>query len=300
MAPGPCYPVIFARSERNEKGMTRLAKSSVRYLVFDVESVADGELVARIRHPGETIDPATAVQQYREELMAKHDSDFIPYTYQLPVSVVVAKVSDDFRLLDLVALDEPQFRPHVITEHFWRGWEAYKRPTLVSFNGRSFDLPLLELASFRYGLSLPGWFYASGKTYEQPRNRYNTEAHLDLHDTLTNFGASRFHGGLNLAAQLLGKPGKMDVQGNMVQDFYNAGKFSEINDYCRCDVLDTYFIFLRCQVLLGRLTLPQEQKIVAEAHDWIANHAKTIPVLSDYLSRWGNWHNPWHETPPAP
>ena len=58
-------------------------------------------------------------------------------------------------MLDLVALDEPQFRPHVITEHFWRGWESYQRPTLVSFNGRTFDIPLLELAAFRYGVSLP-------------------------------------------------------------------------------------------------------------------------------------------------
>ena len=52
-------------------------------------------------------------------------------------------------------------------------------------------------------------------------------------------------GGLNLVANLLGKPGKMDVQGDMVQDMYNAGRLADINDYCRCDVLDTYFVFLR-------------------------------------------------------
>src|SRR5262245_2279882 len=131
---------------------------SVRYLVFDVESAADPELVARIRHPGENIDPIAAVQQYRTELMAKRGTDFIPYTFQVPVSIVVAKVGEDFRLLDMVALDEPQFRSHIITEKFWRGWESYKRPTLVSFNGRTFDIPLLELAAFRYGLGLSGWF----------------------------------------------------------------------------------------------------------------------------------------------
>ena len=49
----------------------------------------------------------------------------------------------------------------------------------------------------------------------------------------TNFGSSRFVGGLNLAANLLGKPGKMDVQGHMVQDLFNAGKLADINDYCR-------------------------------------------------------------------
>ena len=192
---------------------------------------------------------------YRKELLEQQNSDFIPYTFQVPVSVVIAKVSDDFRLLDLVALDEPAFRPHVITDRFWRGWEAYRRPTWVTFNGRSFDLPLMELAAFRYGISVPGWFDMQSKGYQQRRNRYNTDAHLDLHDVLTNFGATRFHGGLNLAANLLGKPGKMDVQGYMVQDLYNDGQLAAINDYCRCDVLDTYFVFLRTCVLVGQLTL---------------------------------------------
>jgi predicted PolB exonuclease-like 3'-5' exonuclease len=276
-----------------------MAKGGVRYLVFDVESVADPALVAKLRYPGEDIEPNDAVARYRAELMAKYDSDFIPYTFQLPVSVVVAKIDASFHLLDLVALDEPQFRSHIITEHFWRGWEAYKRPTLVSFNGRVFDVPLLELAAFRYGISLPTWFNISGKQYDQPRNRYNNEAHLDLHDVLTNYGASRFNGGLNLAANLLGKPGKMDVQGHMVQDLYNEGRIAEINDYCRCDVLDTYFVFLRSAVLLGWITLDQEQEIVGNAKQWIEAHCSTSPVYSRYLAEWGSWVNPWQETPPT-
>ena len=143
---------------------------AIAYLVFDLETVADGELVSRLQYPGELMDPAAAVARYRAELMAKNGSDFIPYTFQYPAAVAVAKVTADFRLVDLVALDEPQFRPHVMTEHFWRGWEHYRRPTLVSFNGRTFDIPLLELAAFRYGLSLPGWFAgaAKGRAAAQP------------------------------------------------------------------------------------------------------------------------------------
>ncbi|HUE71846.1 MAG TPA: 3'-5' exonuclease [Pirellulaceae bacterium] len=270
-----------------------MAKPSVRYLVFDIESVADGPLVAKLRYPTEDLAPEEAVRRYRAELMAKYETDFIPYTFQLPVSIIVAKVAADYRLLDLVALDEPQFRSHVMTEHFWRGWQAYKRPTLVSFNGRTFDLPLLELAAFRYGLSLPSWFALNAKTYDQPRHRYNMEAHLDLHDVLTNFGASRFNGGLNLAANLLGKPGKMDVQGYMVQDLANEGKLAQINDYCRCDVLDTYFVFLRCAVMLGQLKLGQEQEIIAETKAWLHERSQLTPVYATYLAAWGDWRNPW-------
>jgi 3'-5' exonuclease len=266
---------------------------TVRYLVFDTESVADGVLVSKLRYPDQSLEPREAIELYRKELLEQQNSDFIPYTFQVPVSVVIAKVSDDFRLIDVVALDEPAFRPHVITERFWRGWEAYRRPTWVTFNGRSFDLPLLELAAFRYGISVPGWFDVQAKGYQQRRNRYNTDAHLDLHDMLTNFGATRFNGGLNLAANLLGKPGKMDVQGYMVQDLYNEGQFAAINDYCRCDVLDTYFVFLRTCVLVGQLTLAREQQLIGETRQWLTQRQQETPAYATYLDKWGDWANPW-------
>lgn len=271
-----------------------MAERQVKYLVFDVESVADGELVQAIKYPGEELTAEAAIRKYRDELLEEKNSDFIPYTFQIPISVVVGKVDREFRLMDLVALDGPQYRSHVITEHFWRGWSRYKHPTLVTFNGRSFDLPLLELCTFRYGISVRDWFDNSGRTYEQPRNRYNTRAHLDLQDCFSNFGAVRgFHGGLNLASKILGKPGKMDTQGYMVQDMFHEGRISEINDYCHCDVLDTYFVFLRWQVMLGQLTVDKEQEIVRETKTWLEEKSTEHGAYAAYLANWGGWRNPW-------
>lgn len=267
----------------------------IRYFVFDVESVADAPLVAKLRYPGESLEPAEALRRYRDELMAKYESDFIPYTFQMPVSVVVGKVTADYRLDDVVVLDEPQYRPHVITENFWRGWEKYRRPTLVSFNGRGFDLPLLELSAFRFGIGVPGWFQETSRSFDQPRYRYNTTAHIDLCDLLTNFGATRFTGGLNLAANLIGKPGKMNVEGDMVQDMHDAGRLAEINDYCRCDVLDTYFVFLRTRVLAGQLSLDAEQRLIAETKQWLESKADESAAYRGYLEHWGDWPNPWAE-----
>ncbi len=273
-----------------------MAPANIAYLVFDTESVADAALVAKLRYPDETIQPAEAVHRYRGELMEKWDSDFIPYTFQIPICVAVAKVTGDYRLLDVVLLDEPEFRPPHITEKFWRGWEAYRRPTLVSFNGRNFDIPLMELSAFRYGIGVPGWFGAGGK--DLPRTRYNVQSHLDLCELLTNFGCTRFHGGLNLAANLLGKPGKMDVAGDMVQDMYDAGRLSEINDYCRCDVLDTYFVFLRSRVLIGQLKLEDEQALITQTKQWLEQNAGQVRAFALYLKHWGDWPNPW--TSPTP
>ncbi|QDT01792.1 putative 3'-5' exonuclease related to the exonuclease domain of PolB [Rubripirellula lacrimiformis] len=265
--------------------------AQVSYLIFDVESVADGELVSRIRYPGMDYSPQDAIATYQDELMETRGTTFIPHTFQLPVAVVVAKVSADFRLVDVVSLDEPEFRPHVITQSFWRGWDAYKYPTWVTFNGRSFDVPLMELAAYRFGISLPKWFRGDG--YKAPRNRYNTAAHLDLQDVLTNFGAARCNGGLNLVSQMLGKPGKMDLTGDQVQQQHNEGNKKAISDYCRCDVLDTYFVFLRTRVLTGNITLDQEIQLVAEAKQWIEERAPDCEAYRDYLGHWREWANPW-------
>ena len=263
----------------------------VSYLIFDAESVADKELIAKVRYPGEDLSPQEAIEKYQQELMDDKGTTFIPFTYQVPTAVVVAKVGPDFQLLDLGSLDEPEFRPHVMTAHFWRGWDVYKRPTWVTFNGRTFDIPLMEMAAFRHGISLKNWFLSDG--YKSPRHRFSMDAHLDLQELLTNFGAVRFNGGLNLAAQLLGKPGKMDMTGDDVQAKYDAGDLQSISDYCRCDVLDTYFVFLRSMVLTGKLTLENELKLVANTKKWIEERAEQCAAFRDYLEYWDDWHDPW-------
>ncbi|MCM2373376.1 3'-5' exonuclease [Aporhodopirellula aestuarii] len=264
---------------------------AVAHLIFDVESIADGELISAVRYPDEKLTPDEAIAKYQAERLEQTGSTFIPHTFMVPISVVIAKVTADFRLLDIKSLDEPHFRPHVMTKHFWHGWEVYNMPQWVTFNGRSFDIPLMELAAFRFGLSVPKWFDDSG--YKSRRNRFSTGSHLDLQELLTNFSAARFNGGLNLAAQSLGKPGKMGLSGDQVQAYYDRGDLKAISDYCRCDVLDTYFVFLRCMVMTGRLSLADETKLIQQAREWIECQAQTCQACSDYMDHWSEWKNPW-------
>lgn len=266
--------------------------ADVAYLLFDIEAVADGDLVSRIRFPGKGLGGPEALATYRAELLAENGKDILPVTFMQPISVAIAKVSRDCQLIDLVTLDAPQYRPHVITRLFWQGWNHYGRPTFVTFNGRGYDLPVMELSAFRYGLSVPAWFNADARSFEQARNRYNNDAHLDLYDLLSNFGATRLVGGLNLLANLIGKPGKTGVDGSQVQDMYDRGEADAVNDYCRCDVLDTYFVFLRTRVLMGKLTLEREQELVRTAKTWLEQQAAAIPAYAEYLSHWGDWQPP--------
>src|SRR5262249_10602975 len=154
--------------------------------------------------------------------------------------------------------------------------------TLVTFNGRGWDLPLLELAAFRYGVS------AGREYFLKNRDRFKG-THLDLLDSLNNFGGCHHTGGLNLLAKLLGKPGKMETSGDKVYSLCREGKLQEINDYCAFDTLDTYFVFLRTRVLTGELTLEQEQAVVQYAKEFVSAKAAEMPGLRQYLENWGDW-----------
>jgi predicted PolB exonuclease-like 3'-5' exonuclease len=261
------------------------------FLIIDTESVPDGKLLAQVKYAGQNLAPEEAVARAQAEARAASHtgSDFLPVTFQYPVATCVLRVGADYGLQNLACLDAPQFRPRQIVERFWTGVDRYRslyrdRIKLITFNGRGFDLPLLELAAFRYGIHGREHFTTSRKRYDG--------WHLDLMDWLANFGGYRMVGGLNLLSKLLGKPGKMEVQGDMVYQMHQAGKSQEINDYCMFDTLDTFFVFLRTRVLTGELTLEEEHIAVLKAKDWLKQKSANLPALGQYLDNWGDWI-PW-------
>ncbi|MFZ9090794.1 MAG: 3'-5' exonuclease [Planctomycetaceae bacterium] len=260
--------------------------SDVSYLIFDVETVGDGNLIQQVRYPEERLSPREAVARYRSQLLEETGKDILPLTFVLPVSVAVAKVRSDFSLIDVSVLDHPHYRPEQIVRGFWQGWNHYQRPTFVTFNGRGYDIPVMEVAAFRFGIGIPAWFNIDSRSFEQARNRYNQAAHLDLQDLLTNFSAFRMNGGLNLLAHLIHRPGKAGIDGSLVQDMFYDGKVDEINDYCRCDVLDTYFVFLRTQVLLGRITTDDEHSLTADARNLLESKRDQHKAYQTYLEYW--------------
>ena len=250
------------------------------FLVVDTESIPDGELLAKVKYSTESPTPADAIARAQEEARqaSKTGSDFVNVAFQVPVAVCVVKVANDFSLQAITCLDAPLFRPKEIVRKFWLGVGMYEKAKLVTFNGRCFDLPMLELAAYRQGLNLRDYFQKS-------RNRFQGN-HLDLCDWLNNFGACRLMGGLNLFAKMIGKPGKMDIAGDQVYRMHCDGRFQEINDYCLFDTLDTYYVFLRTRVLTGELALEQEEDLVRSSREFLHEKDGEVPALANYLRSW--------------
>jgi predicted PolB exonuclease-like 3'-5' exonuclease len=82
-------------------------------------------------------------------------------------------------------------------------------------------------------------------------SRYHMR-HLDLMDLLAMY-QPRASAPLDALAQLCGFPGKLGMDGSQVWSAYLRGEIQAIRDYCETDVMNTYLVFLRFQLMRGSL-----------------------------------------------
>jgi 3'-5' exonuclease len=219
-------------------------------LVFDMETRVDKALLRAVHYRGQALTDEEAYERMRDELRRETGGEFFPLVFHVPISIALACAGDDDILHSLEVLGADGLGEAGLVQAFWTRLEAFDG-TLVSFNGRGFDLPVLELRALQHGCSAPRYFG------ERNGLRMRFGRHCDLYDWLTNGGASRLRGGLDLVAKLVGLPGKGEVSGADVQVLWERERWGDIHRYCRDDVLQTYFVYLRIEHLRGRLSAEQ-------------------------------------------
>ena len=208
---------------------------------------------------GRGLSDQDAFEAFRQELVAERGHDFFPLSFHVPISIAVGLASTDHVLQSVETLAAAEYSEERLVREFWDRVERFEKGCLVSFNGRQFDLPVLELHALRYGLSAGRYFGDRG-----PRHRYAPEKHFDLYDFITNYGAYRVRGGFDLLLREIGLPGKGKIDGSQVQELWDAGRLEEIHEYCRRDVIQTYFLFLRVELLRGRITGERYQQVLEQ------------------------------------
>jgi 3'-5' exonuclease len=231
------------------------------FAIFDIETRIDKALIQAVMYPHEELTEEQAYQRFRRQILEERDgrSDFLPIAFHIPISIVVGNVNGNHLLTAVEVLCAQDYSEADLVHEFWRRVEVFPG-TLVSFNGRAFDLPVLELQALRYGCQAPRYF---NEKYGH-RYRYSDEHHYDLFEFLSNAGVHRIRGGFNLLAQLIGLPGKTWVDGSRIQGLWEAGQLQAIHTYCRQDVIQTHGLFLRIELMRGRLT-PQAYQAAWEA-----------------------------------
>ena len=218
------------------------------YAIFDIETRIDKELVKSVYAPKEDISNQQAYERVRTEQLEETGSDFLPISFHVPVSIAVGMVNGVGVLENVESLGAEDYSEEAIVREFWERVEPFNG-TLVSFNGRNFDLPVLELHALKYGCRAPRYFNQRfGHRY-----RYSEDGHYDLYEFIGNHGVNRIRGGFDLLCKLIGLRGKGDIDGSMVQGLWEEGRLTDIHGYCRQDVIQTYFLLLRVELTRGRI-----------------------------------------------
>lgn len=251
-------------------------------LVFDIETVPDVAFGRRRYGLGELSDEQVAKAMFALRRQER-GADFLPLEQQRVVAISCAlRKGDGFTLW---SVGEPGAGEGELVQRFFDGIAKFT-PDLVSWNGSGFDLPVLNYRALLWGVQAPRfWETGAGETefrYNNYLQRYHWR-HTDLMDVLSGF-SSRNRISLANMACLLGLPGKLGFGGDQVWDAYQRGDTLGIRRYCETDVLNTYLIYLRFELLRGRLTPEAYREEIARVRAHLG--ASTEPHLTQFLAAW--------------
>ena len=253
-------------------------------LVFDIETVPDTDGLRKLLDlPAETTAEDVAKIAFHQRRQ-NGQSEFLPLHVQkvVAISCVLREGEGNFRVWSLGAPGEDEGS---LIQRFYDGIEKYK-PTLVSWNGGGFDLPVLHYRGMIHNV-VAGCYWDMGDDDRDFKwNNYISRYHMrhtDLMDLLALY-QGRGNAPLDQLAQLCGFPGKLGMDGSKVWDAYQAGEIEAIRNYCETDVVNTWLVYLRFQQMRGVLTREACEREVALVRESLGSN----PALhwQEFLAAW--------------
>jgi predicted PolB exonuclease-like 3'-5' exonuclease len=226
-------------------------------LVFDIETIPDIKAAHKLYGLDGLTDQDTALAMFALR-RAQNGTEFLPHYLQRVIAISL--VFCNSQSLKVWSLGDETSDEKDLVSRFFSGLDKHT-PTLVSWNGSGFDLPVLHYRALLHGISAPT-YWETGENQQTFRwnnylNRFHYR-HLDLMDVLAAYQNKAF-APLDQISTMLGFPGKMGMSGGKVWDEYQEGNLKQIRNYCETDVLNTYCVYLRFELIRGVITLPEYQ-----------------------------------------
>jgi predicted PolB exonuclease-like 3'-5' exonuclease len=257
-------------------------------LVFDIETIPDIAGIRLLENlPAELSDNDVAEMAFHHRRAQTNGSDFMPLHLQRVVAIsCVLRAGESWKVW---SIGTPQDNEATLIQRFYDGIEKFT-PTLVSWNGGGFDLPVLHYRGLVHGITAERYWDLGDGDYNDSRDfkwnnyisRYHSR-HTDLMDLLAMY-QPRASAPLDALAKLCGFPGKLGMDGSAVWGAYQAGKIEEIRNYCETDVVNTYLVYLRFQKMRGHMDGPAYEREVALVRGTLQDMTGTH--WSEYLAAW--------------
>ena len=249
-------------------------------VAFDIETVPDADLLRTTMSLPDAGDEEV-IGKAREKALESSGgrSDFLRLVHHKVVVVAAVIRTNDGIHVD--SKGPPDDGERAVVEGFYRLVDRHE-PTLVSWNGLGYDLPVLGLRAMMHGVVSPTYWQGPGDKWNQYTSRFH-EAHHDLMDILAHRQAS-VRTSLENLSLACGLPGKMGYGGGQVLEMYREERFSEIRAYCEIDTLNTYLLWLRFRLVSGHLTDKRHAEEIEVVERYLATSDK--PHLKEFLEKW--------------
>jgi len=252
-------------------------------LAFDIETIPDTDAGRKI-HELEDLSDAEVASVMFSKRREKVGHEFLATHLQkvVAISAVYRNIHKD--QFSVWTLGSEESSEQEIVQNFFDGVDKYT-PTLVTWNGSGFDLPVLHYRGMLNKVQATRYWDLGEDDSNFKWNNYIGRFHMrhtDLMDVLAGYSPRAF-APLDEIAVMLGFPGKMGMSGSKVWDQYQEGQIKDIRDYCETDALNTYLVYLHWQYIRGNLsdsTLATEHDVVKQALK------KGEPHLQEFLAVW--------------
>ncbi len=250
--------------------------------VFDIETIPDVDSGRRLYDLPDLSDEdvGKAMLHLRQQ---KTGSEFLPlHLHRICAISVVMRHADKVKVWSLGEADAPEAE---LVQRFYDGVDKFA-PTLVSWNGGGFDLPVLHYRALLHGIQAPRYWDNGSDDRDFKWNNYLSryhERHTDLMDVLAGY-QMRANAKLDEIATMLGFPGKMGMSGARVWDAYQAGEIEAIRNYCETDVLNTYLVYLRFELIRGRLSETDYKQEMDLLRTTLSDDSRTH--ITEFLQHW--------------
>jgi predicted PolB exonuclease-like 3'-5' exonuclease len=210
-------------------------------------------------------------------------SDFMPHYMQRIVAIsAVLSTHDSVRVWSLGEADSTEKE---LLQRFYDGLEKYN-PTIVSWNGGGFDLPVMHYRSLLHGVNAQHYWQMGDDDTSFRYNNYISRfhwRHIDLMDVLAGF-QMRANAKLDHIATMLGFPGKLGMDGSKVANAFMDGNIEDIRNYCETDVLNTYLVFLRFELMRGKVYEKEYERRCEQVRDYLSESGDEH--LLEFLKAW--------------
>ncbi len=250
-------------------------------LVFDIETIPDIAGLRILHGLDRTVSDIEVAEMAFQQRRQLNGSDFLPHHLQRVVAIsCVLREGDNFRVWSLEGEDEGS-----LIQRFFDGVEKYT-PQLVSWNGGGFDLPVLHYRGLIHGVQCGRYWDMGEDDREFKWNNYISRyhmRHLDLMDLLAMY-TGRANAPLDDIARLAGFPGKLGMEGADVWEAYQQGRLQEIRNYCETDVVNTYLLYARFQMMRGVLSRSAYAKECERVRQELGK--MNAPCWQQFLSAW--------------